>query len=49
MTVIRRLTVPADESARSNPLDVWGRRIATAVGVFVALPLMVAGVIALTR
>ncbi|MFP3466785.1 hypothetical protein [Leifsonia sp. SIMBA_070] len=49
MTAIRRLSLPIDESARSNPLDIWARRIATAAGVFIALPVMIAGVVALAR
>ena len=47
MTSIRRIAFSGEQSARSNPLDVWGRRVAVAIAVLIALPILAAGTIAL--
>jgi hypothetical protein len=47
MTAIRRIALSGEHTARSNPLDVWGRRVALGVAVLIAVPTLVAGMIAL--
>ena len=46
MSIARRATL-TDESARTNPLDIVGRRFATGVTILVGVPLLVAGALSL--
>ena len=47
MSVIRHIALPGDDMPTDNPLDVWGRRVAVAVTLLVAVPTLIAGIIAL--
>ncbi|MDR6972008.1 hypothetical protein [Leifsonia shinshuensis] len=48
MSSIRRIALPgATDTTPTNPLDLWGRRVAIAIAVLVGLPTLIAGMVAL--
>ncbi|MGH1550386.1 hypothetical protein ACRAWB_14920 [Leifsonia poae] len=47
MTAFRRIALSGEHTARTNPLDLWGRRVAVGIAVLVGIPTVVAGIIAL--
>ncbi|MGO4535684.1 hypothetical protein [Leifsonia sp. 2MCAF36] len=47
MSVIHHSALPGHDVHTDNPLDIWGRRIAVAVTVIVAVPTLIIGMIAL--
>ena len=47
MTVFRRIALSGEQTARTNPLDIWGRRVAIGIALIVGVPTIVAGIIAL--
>lgn len=47
MTALRRIALSGEQNARTNPLDIWGRRVAVGIALLVGLPTIIVGIIAL--